>query len=95
MKQWKQLHYCAYHGLTSSVIRLLSIRNIDVHLKDYLRKTPLFLAANNGHAHIVYLLVLKGADIDARNSNNQTAFMRAAIVNKIDTIISCSKMVLM
>jgi ankyrin repeat protein len=43
----------------------------------------------------VYLLVLKGADIDARNSNNQTAFMRAAIVNKIDTIISCSKMVLM
>jgi hypothetical protein len=66
VKQWTQLHYCAYHGLTSSVKRLLSIRNIDVHSIDYLGKTPLFLAAMNGHAEIVRLLVLQGADIDSR-----------------------------
>jgi hypothetical protein len=86
VKQWTQLHYCAENGLTTSVKRLLSIRNIDMHSKDYQGKTPLFLAAMNGHAEIVRLLVIQGADIDSRSSNNQTAFMRAAIENKIDSI---------
>jgi hypothetical protein len=51
-----QLHHCVRNGLTSSVKRLLSIRNITVNVKDKNGSTPLHAAACHGHIEIVRLL---------------------------------------
>jgi hypothetical protein len=52
-----QLHHSAINGLTTSVKRFLSIRNINVNMKDDMfGATPLHAAAANGHVEISRLL---------------------------------------
>jgi hypothetical protein len=52
-----QLHHCAKNGFTTSVNRLLSIRNINVNMKDDMfGATALHNAAANGHVEISRLL---------------------------------------
>jgi ankyrin repeat protein len=74
-----QLHHCVRNGFTSSVKRLLSIRNINVNVKDDWRGyTPLHYAAANGHIEITRLLLQNGADVNAR-SNNGSSPLHVAI----------------
>jgi hypothetical protein len=40
-------------------------------------RTPLFLAAEEGHTEVVKLLLTKGAKVDARDKNDDTPLMRA------------------
>jgi hypothetical protein len=67
-----QLHHCAENGLTTSVKRLLSIRNINVNLKDVTGSTPLHSAVMNGHVEIARLLLQNGADVNARCNGGST-----------------------
>jgi hypothetical protein len=81
-----QLHHCAENGLTTSVIRLLSIRNINVNLKDVSGFTPLHWAARNGHIEIARLLLQNGADVNANDNFGYTPLHLAAIFGRIDIL---------
>jgi hypothetical protein len=81
-----QLHHCAENGLTSSIKRLLSIRNINVNVKDVIGSTPLHYAAWNGHVEIVRLLFQNGADVNVRDNDGWTALHCSAWKGHIDIL---------
>jgi hypothetical protein len=82
-----QLHHCARKGLISSVKRLLSIRNINVNVKDDVYgRTPLDLAAYNGHVEITRLLLQNGAEVNAKSNNGYTPLHLAAIFGDVDIL---------
>jgi hypothetical protein len=82
-----QLHHCAENGFTTSVKRLLSIRNIIVNVKDdEYGMTPLHYAAWNGHVEITRLLLQKGADVNAKNKYGFTPLHLAALNGHIDIL---------
>jgi hypothetical protein len=82
-----QLHHCAENGLTTSVKRLLSIRNINVNVKeDEYGSTPLHSAAWNGHIEIARLLLQNGAEVDAKSNYGNTPLHDAAFQGHIDIL---------
>jgi hypothetical protein len=82
-----QLHHCAVNGLTTSVIRLLSIRNINVNVKDDENgSTPLHRAAANGHIEISRLLLQNGADVNVKDDGGNTPLHWAAEEDNIDVL---------
>jgi hypothetical protein len=82
-----QLHHCARNGLTTSVKRLLSIRNINVNVKDDWRgSTPLHLAAYNGHIEIARLLLQNGAEVNVRNNYGNTPLHCSAYRGHVDIL---------
>jgi ankyrin repeat protein len=81
-----QLHHCVWNGLTSSVERLLSIRNINVNVKSVHGATPLHYAASNGHIEIVRLLLQNGAEVNVRSINGYTPLHSAAFYGYVDIL---------
>jgi uncharacterized protein len=82
-----QLHHCALNGLTTSVKRLLSIRNINVNVKDdESGMTPLHWAAVNGHIEIARLLLQNGAEVNAKGYNGSTPLQFAAEEDNVDIL---------
>jgi hypothetical protein len=81
-----QLHFCARNGLTTRVKRLLSIRNINVNVKDVSGSTPLHLAAYNGRIEIARLLLQNGAELNAKNNYGSTPLHCAASQDNIDIL---------
>jgi hypothetical protein len=81
-----QLHFCVENGLTTSVKRLLSIRNINVNVKDVSGSTPLNDAALNGHIEISLLLLQNGAEMNARSNYGSTPLHYAAIHGHVNIL---------
>jgi hypothetical protein len=81
-----QLHHCAENGFTTSVIRLLSIRNINVNVKDVDGWTPLHDAARNGHIEIARLLLQNGAKVNAKDRWDRTPLHIAAFRGHVDIL---------
>jgi hypothetical protein len=82
-----QLHHCARNGLTTSVKRLLSIRNINVNVKDnWDEVTPLHYAAWNGHIEIARLLLQNGAEVNARSHGDYTPLHCASFHGHVDIL---------
>jgi hypothetical protein len=82
-----QLHHCAKNGFTTSVKRLLSIRNINVNVKDDESGwTPLHWAARNGHIEIARFLLQNGAEVNARSINGCTSLHCAAFYGHVDIL---------
>jgi hypothetical protein len=82
-----QLHHCARKGLTTSVKRLLSIRNITVNVKDdEYGVTPLHYAAWKGHVEIAHLLLQNGAEVNAKNRYGETPLHWAAEAAEQDNV---------
>ena len=82
-----QLHHCAENGLTTSVKRLLSIRNINVNVKDdEYGWTPLHWAARNGRVEISRLLLQNGAELNAKGNYGSSPLHCSAIQGHIDIL---------
>ena len=74
-----QLHYYCEHGMTSSVVRMLEMRSIDVEAKEgEYGWTCLLTAINYGHLAICRLLLDKGAQVKAKNIGGVTPLHFAA-----------------
>ena len=81
-----QLNNCAKNGFTSSVKRLLSIRNINVNVKDdETGSTPLHWAAYNGHVEIARLLQ-NGAEVNMKSERGSTPLHWAADPGHVDIL---------
>jgi len=73
-----QLNYFCEIGMTSSVVRMLEMRSINVEAKGVYGRTCLPTAANNGHLDICRLLINKGALLEAKDSEGFTSLHLAA-----------------
>ena len=73
-----QLYYYCEHGMTSSVVRMLAMRSIDVEAKDVYGWSCLQTAVYNGHLAICRLLIDKGAQLEAKESGGYTPLYWAA-----------------
>ena len=84
-----QLHYYCEHGMTSSVVRMLEMKSIDVEARerdeDY-GWTSLMTAAWNGHLAICRLLIDKGAQLEAKDIIGRTPLHRAAMQGRVDIV---------
>jgi len=67
------LHLTAYFGVDDAVRDLLGSNSPDS--KDSCSQTPLSWTAENGHEAVVKLLFGNKADIDAKDSYNQTLLL--------------------
>jgi hypothetical protein len=76
-----QLYYFCEKGMTSSVMRMLEMKSIDVEARTGGKEdgmTCLEIAASNGYFDICRLLIDKGADIQAKSSGGWTPLHSAA-----------------
>jgi hypothetical protein len=82
-----QLHYFCWKGMTSSVMRMLEMRSIDVEAKlrdEVGGDTCLHTAAREGHLDICRLLIDKGAQMEAKNNMGYTPLHCAARSAHVD-----------
>ncbi|CAN0527482.1 unnamed protein product, partial [Ectocarpus sp. 8 AP-2014] len=70
------LHVAAARGAEKASTALM-IAGADPNLRDRMYRSPLHLAAEAGHRHIIGIL-LKGADVDAWNNRQETPLHLAA-----------------
>jgi hypothetical protein len=75
----------AKRGNVGAVLRDLN-RGIYPDVKDHNRRTPLMLAAFEGHDRIVEILLSKGANLRARDVDGWTALMYAAYGGRTSTV---------
>ncbi|KAF3185298.1 hypothetical protein TWF788_004617 [Orbilia oligospora] len=67
------LHCAAYYGLVRVVEVLLVESWTDLEKEGYEGRTPLLLAAGQGHNDVVELLIKEGANLEAKSWRNRTA----------------------
>ena len=72
--------------MTSSVMRMLEMRSIDVEAKDEYGMTCLHSAARFGHLAICRLLIVKGAQLEAKNRNGSTPLHWAAYRGHVEIV---------
>lgn len=76
------LMIAASRGDYASALRLLP--ECEVNARDRLGNTALIYAASGGHAEIVRLLLMSGADAGARNDAGASALERAGLADRTD-----------
>ena len=82
-----QLYYYCEHGMTSSVMRMLEMRSIDVEAKEgVFGMTCLTTAAQNGHLAICRLLIDKGAQVEAKDWDHRTPLHQAALRGHVEIV---------
>ena len=78
------LMIAASRGDYASALNLLTAS--DVNARDRMGNTALIYAASGGHAEIVRLLLMSGADAAARNDAGASALERAALADRRDAV---------
>jgi ankyrin repeat protein len=78
------LMIAASRGDYASALRLLAAS--EVNARDRMGNTALIYAASGGHAEIVRLLLMSGADAGARNDVGASALERAALADRRDAV---------
>ena len=89
MGRWgkTQLYYYCENGMTSSVVRMLEMKSIDVEGRGGDEEdglTCLMIAAVNGHLAICRLLIDKGAQVEAKSWDGRTPLHYAAINGRVE-----------
>ena len=77
------LCYAAWRGL---LVTDLLIHNANVNVKSLFGFTPLLLATEEGHCHVVQELLTHGADINAYNRFRNTALHYAVNTGNVDMV---------
>jgi len=77
LRQWSPLHYAAEVG-SSTMVKLLLQKGLDVNATTIRLNTPLHIAAEHGHQRIVEVLLEKGAHLEAQNKVGNTPMDLAA-----------------
>ena len=65
---------------------MVSCRGADIECLDKDNYTPLLVAAGEGHTNVVQLLLNRGANLKAKDTQDKTAIFLAAEENCIDTL---------
>ena len=81
-----QLHYYCQKGMTSSVVRMLEMRSIDVEATDEYGWTCLKIAASAGHVDICRLLLDKEAQLEEKSIVGNTPLHLAASQGRIEIV---------
>ena len=71
-KKLTALHFAALSGAKNSASILID-KGANKEARDYLGRTPLYIAAEHENIEVVKLLIDKGCDILAKNNNGQKA----------------------
>ena len=81
------MYFAAKHGHIDDV-KAFTMYNTDVnlHVSDEFDKTPLHVAAENGHNEVVKHLVKKGADVNAKDEDNWTP-IHYAVMNGHNEVV--------
>ena len=81
-----QLHYYCEKGMTSSVVRMLEMKSINVEAKGRYERTCLMTAVNNWHLAICRLLIDKGAEVEVKDRHGCSPLHLAAIQGHIEIV---------
>lgn len=73
------LHYAAHEGAEEIIGRLLESGYFQVDVRSDSGQTPLHIAASQGKSKVAQVLILNGADIDARDGTSPTKRSRTPI----------------
>jgi uncharacterized protein len=68
-----ELHAAAAQGNLNRIRHLIELDGAMVRVVDDKQRTPLHFACNGGHLEVARLLIDRGADINARDMNGNTA----------------------
>jgi len=82
---WTALHMSSYMGHIDITNHLVSCNDATLNFKDDVGSTALHYAALKGHDSIIKLLLLKGGDINALNSEKHTPLDLSIIGEHIET----------
>jgi hypothetical protein len=84
-----QLHYYCDKGMSSSVVRMLEMKSIDVEAREGGGEdgwTCLHTAAYHGHLDTCHLLIDKGAQVEAKDSGGYTPLHYAAYHGHVEIV---------
>lgn len=80
------LMWAALNGYEDIVRLLLEESGANVNFKDEFNRTPLMLAALNGHGNTIMILINEGADVNLQDSDGETAVVYAALNGQADIV---------
>ena len=81
------MNYYCEEGMTSSVVRMLEMRSIDVEAKGGVEgRTCLTTAAAHGYLDICRLLIDRGARLDVKDRNGNTPLYYAAAQGRVEIV---------
>lgn len=81
-------HWSAKNGLVKMMTRLIANQKEPTNSKDSEGRTPIHLAAENGHLKVVELLIKSDAEVDSTDDDGLTALMQAAAAGHADVVQS-------
>ena len=77
------IHLAAYFGLVTTLLD----KNANVDSKDTKYRTPLSLAAENGHEAVVKLLLDKNADVESKDDEHGQTPLSLAAENGHEAVV--------
>jgi ankyrin repeat protein len=78
----EELFVASWRGQAAEVARLLALGATIGH-RGLWQRTPLMIAAQQGHIEIVTLLINRGANVEARTEYGWTALIRASCIGRL------------
>lgn len=79
---WKQTALMLSYGFNSEVVKILIEHGADVNAKNHYMRTPIMYFAEYGTVKSMKILIENGADINAVDSDNMSALLCSAFLDK-------------